>query len=773
MPNKSQNIQTIRDCQKSLEKMVTVDVSRMLSKGSVSLWGCGVELCSPDVAQPFATVRNRSQVSARGSYGCAYGKFCKRGHFWSFPASYSFISRGRRGTSWHSNMFHDVSKVVLCGRRNTFATFSDDALHFSWQAQHFEDLRCHFVWQAQHFRRVVLRVFCELHCQRCAKWWQDANSGVTFCDRWWKSTEASHETSILRENVDFDAAKCEIWGSLARNACFDAPTCLVSSRWLLCCRRSVYGRSCKTLSKVSKQVVMPFCVAGVAFRDIPTCFMTYQKLFCVAGAILLRKKIHRIFPRRRSTLETSDVIFVWQAHHFRRAVLPMFSESLCQGCATWWHSPLHTLHFTLHLHTPHFTLYTLQSQFHTSHSTPYTTLTAPPSRHFTHHLYAPHFILYTIQSQSTLCTLHFTLSIFNFTLNTPHFPLFTPHSTLYTLHPTLATPHFTLHSSLHTLHSTLHTLHSTLHTLHFAPHTLHYTLCTLHATLHPLHFALYTPRFTPHTLHFTLSTLQSTLHTLHFTLTLHNLHYSPHFTRNTPHFTLNTPHFTLYTPPSTLHTLHFTLHTLHSTLHTLHSTLYTPHFTLHTPHFTLHTLHCTLHTPYSPLHNLSFTLRTPHSPLHTLSFALHTPHSPLHTPHFTLHTWFPHFTLHTLHSSLYTRHSTLYTPHFTLYTPHFTLHTPHFTLHTPHFTLHTLHSTFYTPHFTLHTPHSTLHTPHSTSTVDSAWPHICLHYLHYVICIRVCWFLLFLSVPSPWYSHDSCSTDSCLVMIVMIVTDSC
>ena len=73
------------------------------------------------------------------------------------------------------------------------------------------------------------------------------------------------------------------------------------------------------------------------------------------------------------------------------------------------------------------------------------------------------------------------------------------------------------------------------------------------------------------------------------------------------------------------------------------------------------------------------------------------------------------------------------TPQFTLYTPHSTLYTPHFTLHTPHFTLHTLHSTFYTPHFTLHTPHS-------RSTVDFACPYI---RLHYVICIRVRWFLLF------------------------------
>jgi len=51
-----------------------------------------------------------------------------------------------------------VSKVVLCGRRNTFATFSEDALQFSWQAQHFGRVHRHLAWQGQHFRRVVLRV---------------------------------------------------------------------------------------------------------------------------------------------------------------------------------------------------------------------------------------------------------------------------------------------------------------------------------------------------------------------------------------------------------------------------------------------------------------------------------------------------------------------------------------------------------------------------------------------------------------------------------------
>ena len=68
-----------------------------------------------------------------------------------------------------------TSKVVLCGRRNTFATFSEDVLHLSWQAQHFGRVHHHFSWQAQH-------VYCKSHWQGCVKWRQGANSvaGVAF-----------------------------------------------------------------------------------------------------------------------------------------------------------------------------------------------------------------------------------------------------------------------------------------------------------------------------------------------------------------------------------------------------------------------------------------------------------------------------------------------------------------------------------------------------------------------------------------------------------------
>ena len=154
---------------------------------------------SATVRNRFATVLNRPCGRRGRKVAVPMGKVAKAWLFWRVRSCGHVVLRGRRGTSWHSNMFQDVSKLVLCGRRNTFATFSDDVLRFSWQAQHFGYLRCHFAWQAQHFGRVVLRVFCESHCQRCAKWWQGANSvaGVAFCDMSWKSTEASHETSIL------------------------------------------------------------------------------------------------------------------------------------------------------------------------------------------------------------------------------------------------------------------------------------------------------------------------------------------------------------------------------------------------------------------------------------------------------------------------------------------------------------------------------------------------------------------------------------------------
>ena len=60
-----------------------------------------------------------------------------------------------------------------------------------------------------------------------------------------------------------------------------------------------------------QRFVASFRVAGVALRDIQTCFVTCRKSFCVAGAILLRRlqKMCGSFRGRRSALDVSIVIF--------------------------------------------------------------------------------------------------------------------------------------------------------------------------------------------------------------------------------------------------------------------------------------------------------------------------------------------------------------------------------------------------------------------------------------------------------------------------------
>ena len=57
-------------------------------------------------------------------------------------------------------MFHNMSKTILCDRRNAFASFSEDDFHVSLRAQY------HVAWHAQHFRRVMLRVFLRFALSR-------------------------------------------------------------------------------------------------------------------------------------------------------------------------------------------------------------------------------------------------------------------------------------------------------------------------------------------------------------------------------------------------------------------------------------------------------------------------------------------------------------------------------------------------------------------------------------------------------------------------------
>ena len=76
-------------------------------------------------------------------------------------------------------------------------------------------------------------------------------------------------------------------------------------------------------------------MAGVALRDIQTCFVTCRKSFCVAGAILLRRsqQMRCIFHGRRSTLDVSIVI-LRQAQHFRRVVLRVFANRIVRAASS-------------------------------------------------------------------------------------------------------------------------------------------------------------------------------------------------------------------------------------------------------------------------------------------------------------------------------------------------------------------------------------------------------------------------------------------------------
>ena len=80
-------------------------------------------------------------------------------------------------------------------------------------------------------------------------------------------------------------------------------------------------------------------VAGVALRDIHTCFVTRRKSFCVAGAILLRRfrKMSCTFRGRRSTLDVSVVILRGRrsTFEFRRRVACFLRILYCQGCVKW------------------------------------------------------------------------------------------------------------------------------------------------------------------------------------------------------------------------------------------------------------------------------------------------------------------------------------------------------------------------------------------------------------------------------------------------------
>ena len=82
------------------------------------------------------------------------------------------------------------------------------------------------------------------------------------------------------------------------------------------------GRSAKGVTfGAFQRCVASFRVAGVALRDIPTCLVTCQKSFCLAGAILLKAFSEdelQTFVAGAALWTPPMFSFAWQGQHFRR-----------------------------------------------------------------------------------------------------------------------------------------------------------------------------------------------------------------------------------------------------------------------------------------------------------------------------------------------------------------------------------------------------------------------------------------------------------------------
>ena len=449
--------------------------SRMRSEGfSFYIWGSGVDPCSRD---PAFGVRNRSQPSAtvrlRPSWAqsCrAYGKSRKNVTFRRVRRCGHVVLRGRRGTSWHSNMCHDASKSRFCVAGAILL------LHFQ-------------------------KMCCSIRC-RC--------STLDTSDVIFRGRHSTLDVSCCVFSVDriVSAARSGDKVQIPWQA-WHFVTCHENRR-----KPRTKRRFC---SRSTKKIAGKRWFWRCEVWKLPCLWEKSQK-HVLFGRV--RRCASVVLRGRRGTLWHST----WGAYGKSRTNVSLSTCHKMLSCRFAWQAwhfvTLHTLHFTLH--TPHSALSTSHFTLHTLHSTLYTAHT-PHIPHFT--LHTPHSTLHT--SHSTLHTLHFTLYTPHSTLPTPLHTLFfthhTPHSPLHTLSFSLHTP---LHFTLHTSHSTLYTSHSTLHTPHFLLSTPQFILHTPHSLLSTPHFILHTPHSTlpSLTLHSILyfHTLHSTLHTYSwFCLPLH------------------------------------------------------------------------------------------------------------------------------------------------------------------------------------------------------------------------------------------------------------
>ena len=198
-----------------------------------------------------------------------------------------------------------------------------------------------------------------------------------------------------------------------------------------------------SFSKVSTQVVMWFCVAGVALCDIPTCLITCRKCqswrksrtkcsFCCAHVSRLESLVF-LWRRRVYGGVSKQVVMSFCVASVALCDIPTCLIT-CRKCQNWRKSRT-------------------KCSFCCAHVSRLESLVFLWRRRVYGGSCKTSFSKVSKQLVMSFCVAN--------TLHTPQ-------------------------SSFHTLHSTLHTLHSTLHTLHF-------TLYTLHSTLHTLHLGKSSP----------------------------------------------------------------------------------------------------------------------------------------------------------------------------------------------------------------------------------------------------------------------------------------
>ena len=116
--------------------------SRMRSKGSrftLGVWG--LRLCSPDVVQPSATVRNRPCEAHMAVPMASFAKGVTFGGFKCRVASFRVASVPLCDIQ---TCFAKCQKLFCVAGAIFFASFSEDELQFLWQARHFGGFHRHF-----------------------------------------------------------------------------------------------------------------------------------------------------------------------------------------------------------------------------------------------------------------------------------------------------------------------------------------------------------------------------------------------------------------------------------------------------------------------------------------------------------------------------------------------------------------------------------------------------------------------------------------------------